>query len=48
MSDNSENKSYSIDKFIEKLSECIALNENEVKFLIEKVIQNKIGKRGII
>lgn len=35
-----EGISYNIDKFIEQLSECKPLNENEVKFLIERV--NKI------
>ena len=43
MSDNFENKSFNIDKFIDQLSECKALNENEVKFLIEKVNYNYLG-----
>jgi serine/threonine-protein phosphatase 2A catalytic subunit len=33
---SNSNTSYDLDKFIEKLYECIPLKENEVKFLIEK------------
>ncbi len=35
-----DNISYNIDKFIEQLSQCKPLSENEVKFLIEKVKQS--------